>query len=109
MNSTQMEKSDTEDDFDALCEEAHRNAREDRKTMAEFLKAITDSEEPAVLLAEAVTRAADALGKANSQIIQLAQLRLKSRQSGPTVHEMEKDAMFDEIGDPHDATVTENN
>ena len=102
------EKVETE--FDLLCEEAHRNAKKDRTMMRSHLKklekhvAVNDVDDATLLLfTEAMTKTSEALSKSNLQIIQIAQLKMKStKKTSETIaadgfSETETTSLFDEI------------
>lgn len=80
----QDQPTDDDDGFNLLCDEAHKNVREDRKSLKEHLKRLDTivskddiGTEVMVLLTDAITKTSEAILKANTQIIQIAQLKLK--------------------------------
>ena len=79
-----MPSSSDNSEFDELCGEAHRNAKDDRKALKSHLKVLTkiaeDSDagtETMLLITDAIAKTSEAISKANTQIIQIAQLKLK--------------------------------
>lgn len=74
-----------DNEFEKLCDEAHENAVEDRKVLKDHLKKLEnflkkEGDGSAVVLAtDAVVKTSDTLAKINAQLIQLAQLKLKSQ------------------------------
>ena len=93
-------------EFDRLCEEAHSNARDDRARLDSYLQGLINKSkndvEYAALAAEAIVRVSDCMAKLNAQVIQIAQLKLKSSfvTSRPEEDPIEPEAMYDQIGDP---------
>lgn len=94
IHSTQPEKealtSLEDSEFDELCSEAHKNAKEDRKALKEHLKRldviaseVDAGPETMVVITDAIAKTSEAILKANMQIIQIAQLKLKKVAKNP--------------------------
>ncbi len=98
-----MKKAD--DTFEELIREAHENAQTDRKTLLGQMEKLAElsggSADSAVLLGDTVIKVNDCLIKNNSQIIQLAQLKLKDKESTEDKkkkdEKIDTDSVYDEI------------
>lgn len=93
--------------FVELCDEAHENAKNDRDRMKTYLEKITKSAEKdpqlGVLIGDVLVKVADCMTKSNSQIIQIAQLKLKqdavmSSNNSDEFSDDEIDTVYEEIG-----------
>lgn len=99
------------DELDVLCDEAHKNAKLDRSTLRAHMKklkgSIGDDPDRILLASDAIAKTSDALSKANAQIIQIAQIKQKSKMptksfSDDGFNDSETENIYEEIKHPEE-------